>query len=42
MNKKLYQIGLTLCGLCLTVFSGAFSSFVSIVFFGEPEYPTQE
>lgn len=39
---KLHQIGLALCGLCLSIFSGAFSSFVSIVFFGEPTIPNEQ
>lgn len=42
MNKKLYQIGLTLCGLCLSFFTGIYSHCICITFFGEPEFPCDE
>lgn len=39
---KLEQIGLALCGLCLSVFNGIFSDCICILFFGEPEFPTDK
>jgi hypothetical protein len=43
MNKfKLQQIGLALCGLCLSFFSGIWSHCTCITFFGEPEFPSEE
>ena len=41
-NKKLYQIGLTMCALCLSFYEGFFWSGISIVFFGEPELPVKK
>ena len=41
-NKKLYQIGLAICTFCLSFFDGVYWSGISIIFFGEPEYPTKE
>lgn len=40
-NKKLYQIGLTLCAFCLSFFEAMYSDIISIIFFGEPEFPQQ-
>lgn len=43
MNKiKLQQIGLALCGLCLSIFDGIFSDCICITFFGEPDFPENE
>ena len=43
MNKfKLQQIVLALCGLCLSIFDGIFSDYICILFFGEPEFPSDE
>lgn len=41
-NKKLYQIGLTMCALCLSFFEGIHSHVISIIFFGEPDFPQKE
>ena len=42
MNKiKLHQIGLALCGLCLSVFDYISWSGISIGFFGEPDFPEE-
>ncbi len=43
MNRfKLQQIGLLLCGVCLSIFDGIFSNCICITFFGEPDFPTNE
>lgn len=39
---KLEQIGLALCGLCLSGFSAIFSDYICIIFFGEPDFPEQD
>lgn len=38
---KLQQLGLALCGLCLTFWVPIHSGAISMVFFGEPEFPEQ-
>ena len=38
---KLHQIGLALCGLCLSVFAYISWSGISIGFFGEPDFPEE-
>ena len=43
MNKtKLKQLGLALCTLCLSFWGGVSWSEISLFFFGEPEYPTED
>lgn len=38
---KLQQLGLALCGLCLSFFSPIRPSFICLTFFGEPEFPQE-
>ncbi len=44
MNKtRLKQLGFALCALCLSFWSsGVTWSEISLFFFGEPEYPTED
>lgn len=39
---KLHQLGLALCGLCLSFFEAMYSNLISIIFFGEPDFPEKE
>lgn len=41
MRNKLEKIGLAICTICLSGFFGAFSDYVCIIFFGEPEFPEE-
>lgn len=38
---KIQQLGLTLCGLALTLFGPIHSSIICMTFFGEPEFPEE-
>ena len=43
MNKtRLKQLGFALCTLCLSFWGGVFWSGISLAFFGEPQYPSED
>lgn len=41
LKLKMQQLGYMLCGLCLIIFGPIHSDVISIVFFGEPEFPEE-
>lgn len=41
LKLKIQQLGLAICGLALLLFGPIHSDVISIVFFGEPEFPEE-